>query len=340
MTGATTAEHPRSYRALIVDADPRWRAILAEIVSGEGWSIAAGVDAPDEIDGYDLAVLDVSPGTASQRAGLPLMERLAALGTPCVLLSGLSRAEVIAAAERQPRVLGYLTKDAFRRDELIRLIARAAALPAPAPPRVLVVEDEARWRAVYADILSDAGYVLVDAPSYAEARGWLQRGDFAVAIVDLHLLSSAAPDDNRDGFWFLRAAQQRGLPTIVSSALGEPDDIDRAYEEYGVFAFIEKEGFDRRAFARLVDEARRSTQRLAADPSTPEAAGAALLRDLTDRERDVLAQLVAGRTNREISEQLGITPNTVKKHVDHILQKLQVSSRAGAVAIAVKGGLT
>ena len=187
---------------------------------------------------------------------------------------------------------------------------------------------------VFVQAISHYGYDALIRKICAEPKSG------AVAIVDLHLLSSAAPDDNRDGFWFLRAAQQRGLPTIVSSALGEPDDIDRAYEEYGVFAFIEKEGFDRRAFARLVDEARRSAQRLAADQSTPEAAGAALLRDLTDRERDVLAQLVAGRTNREISEQLGITPNTVKKHVDHILQKLQVSSRAGAVAIAVKGGLT
>ena len=51
--------------------------------------------------------------------------------------------------------------------------------------------------------LSDEGYVLHSAISYGEARGWLQREEIALAIVDLHLISSAAPQDNRDGFWLL-----------------------------------------------------------------------------------------------------------------------------------------
>ena len=110
-------------------------------------------------------------------------------------------------------------------------------------------------------------------------------------------------------------------------------------------AFVEKEGFDRREFLRTVDSAIRSSG-LATRPVTapaeaaaPDPEAAALLRELTEREREVLEELVKGRTNREISEQLGITPNTVKKHVDHILQKLQVSTRAGAVAVAMRAGM-
>ena len=181
--------------------------------------------------------------------------------------------------------------------------------------------------------------MLHGAISYGEARGWLQREEIALAIVDLHLISSAKPDDNRDGFWMLRAAQQRRIPTIVVSALGAPDDIDRAYEEFNVFAFVEKEGFDRREFRTMIADAihshRLTDQAAEAAPDQP-TLNASVLNELTDRERDVLALLVQGRTNPQIADQLGITANTVKKHVDHILQKLQVSTRAAAVAVALR----
>lgn len=198
---------------------------------------------------------------------------------------------------------------------------------------VLIVEDEPGWCAVYADLLAE--YVCHYAVSYGEARGLLQRHAFALAIVDLHLASPAARDENRDGFWLLKAARQRGVPAIVVSALGAPDDIDRAYDEFGVFAFIEKELFDRRGFARTVAEALQT----APPPGAALAESPAALDDLTDREREVLALLTGGVTNRQIAEALHITPNTVKKHVDHILQKLNVSSRAGAVAVALRAGL-
>jgi RNA polymerase sigma factor (sigma-70 family) len=208
-----------------------------------------------------------------------------------------------------------------------------------AAPHILIVEDDQRWRDIYDDVLSDEGYVLHSAISYGEARGWLQREEIALAIVDLHLISSAKPDDNRDGFWMLRAAQQRRIPTIVVSALGAPDDIDRAYEEFNVFAFVEKEGFDRREFRTMIADAIRShrltAQTAEASPDQKAPIDSALS-ELTDRERDVLELLVQGRTNPQIADQLGITANTVKKHVDHILQKLQVSTRAAAVAVALR----
>jgi RNA polymerase sigma factor (sigma-70 family) len=203
----------------------------------------------------------------------------------------------------------------------------------------LIVEDDARWRAIYEEVLSDEGYVLHSAISYGEARGWLQREAIALAIVDLHLISSAAPQDNRDGFWMLRAARQHRIPTIVVSALGAQDDIERAYEEFNAFAFVEKEGFDRREFRTMIADAIHS-HRLAVQPAeaAPEqkAVTDSALAELTDRERDVLEYLAKGYTNRQIAEQLGITANTVKKHVDHILQKLQVSTRAAAVAVALR----
>ena len=56
---------------------------------------------------------------------------------------------------------------------------------------------------------------------------------------------------------------------------------------------------------------------------------------LRPREIDVLERLVAGRRNRAIAEELGISENTVKFHISRILRRLGVDSRAEAVARVV-----
>ena len=61
--------------------------------------------------------------------------------------------------------------------------------------------------------------------------------------------------------------------------------------------------------------------------------------DLSCRERDVLTHLAAGETNREIAEALGISPHTVRRHVEHIFAKFGVTSRAAATAHAYRHGL-
>ena len=60
---------------------------------------------------------------------------------------------------------------------------------------------------------------------------------------------------------------------------------------------------------------------------------------LTTKEREVLAGLAAGRSNREIAADLVVSAATVKTHLAHIYTKLGVSDRAGAVARAVELGL-
>ncbi len=331
----------QTLRALIVDDDPRWRAIVAEVLSELGWSITAMAAPPAEVHGYQLAVLDIAldPLLARNREGLELIAQVTQQGTPCVVLSGLEDDELIAQVKQLPQVLDVIHKTSFRRDAFINRVRQIGAPAVVTAPHLLIVEDDPRWRAIYEDVLSDEGYVLHSAISYGEARGWLQREEIALAIVDLHLISSAAPQDNRDGFWFLRVAQQRRIPTIVVSALGAPDDIDRVYEEFNAFAFVEKEGFNRAEFRTTLAEAIRSRPReapaeeggLAQEPAAPSP-----LDELTERERDVLSLLGQGYTNRQIADRLGITANTVKKHVDHILQKLQVSTRAAAVAVSLR----
>ena len=61
--------------------------------------------------------------------------------------------------------------------------------------------------------------------------------------------------------------------------------------------------------------------------------------DLTVREREVLTELAAGRTNSEISQRLLIGTETVKSHLNNIYDKLDVRRRTHAVSLAVSAGL-
>ena len=58
--------------------------------------------------------------------------------------------------------------------------------------------------------------------------------------------------------------------------------------------------------------------------------------ELTERERQVLALLVEGLTNRQIAQNMHVSESTAKQYVRAILSKLQVSSRTEAVALAVQ----
>jgi len=71
----------------------------------------------------------------------------------------------------------------------------------------------------------------------------------------------------------------------------------------------------------------------------PDAADAARLAELSDRERDVLLLLVEGRSNREIAERLVISEGTVKSHVMAVLRKLDLRDRIQAVIFGYESGL-
>ena len=77
------------------------------------------------------------------------------------------------------------------------------------------------------------------------------------------------------------------------------------------------------------DSVWRQSPRVAADVEVP----------LTQRESEVLRQLAFGLTNKEIAQALGISYETVKEHVQHVLRKVGVSDRTQAAVWAVRKGL-
>jgi DNA-binding NarL/FixJ family response regulator len=63
------------------------------------------------------------------------------------------------------------------------------------------------------------------------------------------------------------------------------------------------------------------------------------LDELTDREREIVAWVATGRSNREIAELLVVSPDTVRTHVSRAMVKLQARDRAQLVVFALQSGL-
>ena len=61
--------------------------------------------------------------------------------------------------------------------------------------------------------------------------------------------------------------------------------------------------------------------------------------DLTPREVEVLRLVAAGESNAEIAARLGVTINTVERHVVNVYRKIDARGRADATAFAIRNGL-
>lgn len=344
-------------RALIVEDDAAWQQILSEILTDAGLVVDVAADVEAAISclraaPHRLAVVDLSLGGGdfANRDGLKVLDAARRLDPGCatLMLTGYATVELAVSALSEYGAFTCLRKERFNRAEFRELIRRAlaSALPGETPERraeggsagaahglALVVEDDAGWRLLLAELLRDAGYEVRLCASYGEALGRLRRERFALAVVDLSLapfveVKRTSPlYDELDGFRLLASTRAGGIPTIAVSGVAGPEAITRAYTEQGVFAFFEKQTFDRRAFLRTVDEARAA------------AAGHGELDVLSRREREVVKLLAQGKTNKEIAEVLCITPNTVKRHLKSIFAKLDVHTRSAAVAKAVESGM-
>jgi DNA-binding NarL/FixJ family response regulator len=358
--------------ALIVEDNSSWQQILSEILTDAGLAVdvVASLDAAIEClraAPHRLAVVDLSltgtdwnsPHDYQNQDGLRVLDAVRRLDPGCatILLTGFATVELAVNVLTEYGALSCLRKETFNRAEFRELVARALASPlseadvgelaAPAADEagevgasqglVLVVEDDAGWRSILAELLSDAGYEVRATASYGEALGYLRREKYTLAVVDLALTPTdrarSAPSprgggEEMGGYRLLASVRAGGTPAIVVSGVASPERVERAYAEHAIFAFVEKQAFDRRAFLRIVAEAR-------------EAAGlGSELNDLTVREREVIELLAQGMTNKEIAAALFITTNTVKRHLKAIFEKLDVHTRSAAAAKAVDAGVS
>jgi DNA-binding NarL/FixJ family response regulator len=96
-------------------------------------------------------------------------------------------------------------------------------------------------------------------------------------------------------------------------------------------------------FARSLESeagAGTGTEAAGTSPAAPATAEQQKLLDsLTSREREVLIQIAAGRSNAEIAREMFLAEATVKTHISNLLAKLGVSGRAEAVSVAHQRGL-
>ena len=360
-------------RALVVEDDASWQQILSEILTDVGLT----VDVVDSLRTamaslraarHRLAVVDLSLGGGGfhNRDGLRVLHAVRRQDPACVtvLLTGFATVELAVSALTEHGAFSCLRKEAFNRAGFHELInqALASAPPvsaatdspddarlndsgreilasdAPAAGLVLVVEDDAGWRGILSELLTEAGYAPRLCASFGEAVGRLRRERYALAVLDLSLEGSATPrasvrgprvsGESLGGYRLLASTRAAGIPTIVVSGVTSPANIESAYAEQAIFAFVEKQTFDRRAFLRTVREAR--------------AAGGAgsALDCLTRREREVLELVAQGLTNGETAAALFITVNTVKRHLKAIFRKLGVHTRSAAAARAISAGVS
>jgi DNA-binding NarL/FixJ family response regulator len=135
--------------------------------------------------------------------------------------------------------------------------------------------------------------------------------------------------------------EQPELPVVMFSAFDNPTYVARAVA-LGAAGYVSKAASRSEIISAIQsaaggesiwsrDELRRVTGALAAPRS-----GAEIDVSLTKREGEVLKQLALGLTNKEIAQSLGISYETVKEHVQHILRKIGVSDRTQAAVWAVR----
>ena len=207
--------------------------------------------------------------------------------------------------------------------------------------KILIVDDHVlirdALRGVLREIKGDA--TIVEAPDARQAAQRIaENPDLELILLDPNL-----PD--RSGFELLAELRERhpAISVVMISASNARDDIARALE-LGALGFIPKSaqrevmlGAFRLVFSGGIYVPPEIMGRAQAVP-VPAPSSAAEL-GLTERQMDVLALMMQGKSNKAICRALDLAEPTVKNHVTAILKALKVTNRTEAVIAAGVLGL-
>ena len=209
------------------------------------------------------------------------------------------------------------------------------------PIKLVLVDDHSLVRQGLADLLSrGAGMQVMATTGRAEETfALLEKHRPDLLILDLRM----APTD---GIALLKALREKGIETpVVILTMSEAAEDLAAALRLGVRGYLLKDMEP----ADVIDAIRAAARgelvvapsiagKLAAILQGGEEPGsaAALAKQLTGRERQILGYVAAGMSNKAIAKALGISHDTVKLHVRHILAKLGQSSRVEAAVFAVQ----
>jgi DNA-binding NarL/FixJ family response regulator len=190
--------------------------------------------------------------------------------------------------------------------------------------RILLVDDDECFRERLSTVFRQAGYEACEAASGEEALETARREELTLVVLDVCLPGISGYEVCHE----LRQEFGERLPIILVSGQ-RVESLDRVAglllgaDDYLVKPFAPDE---------VLVRVRKLIRRAA-----PIAAAAAPR--LTTRELEVLRLLADGLGQDEIAERLFISAKTVATHIDHILGKLGVRSRAQAVALAFRDQL-
>jgi two-component system nitrate/nitrite response regulator NarL len=195
---------------------------------------------------------------------------------------------------------------------------------------VLIVDDDANYRAFVSSILERVGYQTSEASSGEDALTAVRDERPSCVLLDVILPGVTGYEVCRE----LRDEHGEALPIIfVTGERTEPGDrvagLLLGADDYVVKPFDPDE-----LLARVRRMVARSDLVSRQNGATPENSF-----DLTGREQEILALLADGRSQKQIAAELVISPKTVATHIQRILVKLGAHSRAEAVAVAHREGL-
>jgi DNA-binding NarL/FixJ family response regulator len=194
---------------------------------------------------------------------------------------------------------------------------------------VLVVEDDDACRALIVTLLDRIGCVVLEASSGDEALAAAKAATPALVVLDVAIPGVTGYEvcqELRDAFGqslpivFVSGTRVETPDRVAGLLIGADDYIVKPFDPDELLARV------RRLLLRNNPDATGIDRRRVGSSDG--------LATLTPREREVLGLLARGSDQQEIAATLFISPKTVATHIQHLLTKLDVHSRAQAVALA------